>query len=159
MSHVRVFDKNDGEQLFEKALCTEYVQQNRVEQDQYINPIVNLKDEVVFFVQGYYQALNLTNYSIERIEIATLSDGDQALSTLAIDSNGNIYFGTERGDVVAIDPSGVILCQNLISIKLPTFVLPLLLKKNLQETILILLIYFSSLLFYFLTPLFDSTMV
>ncbi len=110
MSHVRVFDKNDGEQLFEKALCTEYVQQNRVEQDQYINPIVNLKDEVVFFVQGYYQALNLTNYSIERIEIATLSDGDQALSTLAIDSNGNIYFGTERGDVVAIDPSGVILC-------------------------------------------------
>ena len=73
MSHVRVFDKNDCEQLFEKALCTEYVQQNRVEQDQYINPIVNLKDEVVFFVQSYYQALNLT-------EIYTLTPKEVMLS-------------------------------------------------------------------------------
>lgn len=106
MSHINVYNANSGEQLFNTAVCSECEEQNRLEPDQYINPIINSLNEVVFFANGKYQRLDLSNYSMEEVTLTSLEGNDQVTSTPALDSNGNIYFGTEGADVVAIDSSG-----------------------------------------------------
>jgi len=106
MSYVLVFDANNGEELFRSEVCVGCAAANRFDPDRYINPVVNQNNEVVFFAQGSYQKLDLTDYTLSVTPLESLEELDHAETTPSIDSSGNLYFGTEYADVVSIDASG-----------------------------------------------------
>ncbi|WP_220496034.1 MULTISPECIES: PQQ-binding-like beta-propeller repeat protein [unclassified Pseudoalteromonas] len=95
---IRAFNAQTGESLFER-LC------NCVErQDRFVNGAVNHNGELVFYDEGRVLKLDLNSYELvgEFKDIDTF-EGDLVYSTPAIDSNNNIYFGSEAGVLYSFD--------------------------------------------------------
>ena len=92
------FDAETGQTLYQRVCgCAG-------RQDRYVNAAVNHNGELVFYDEGRVLKLDLTSYQLtgEFSENVTF-EGDLVLSTPAIDSNNNIYFGSEAGILYSFD--------------------------------------------------------
>ena len=95
---IYAFNAQTGETLYQR-LCN-----CAGRQDRFVNGAVNYQGELVFYDEGHILKLDLSSYQItgEFLDIATF-EGDLVLSTPAIDSNNNIYFGSEAGILYSFD--------------------------------------------------------
>jgi len=95
---IRAFNAQTGESLFERLCnCEE-------RQDRFVNGAVNYNGELVFYDEGRVLKLDLNSYELvgEFKDVETFA-GDLVYSTPAIDSNNNIYFGSEAGILYSFD--------------------------------------------------------
>ena len=95
---IYAFDAATGDVLYERLChCSE-------RQDRFMNGAVNHNGELVFFDEGKVLKLNLTDYTLlGEFKDAETFEYDLVLSTPAIDSNNNIYFGSEAGILYSFD--------------------------------------------------------
>jgi outer membrane protein assembly factor BamB len=95
---IFAFDAQTGDTLFQR-LCN-----CGGRQDRFVNGAINYKGELVFYDEGRLLKLDLSSYELtgQFADIVTF-EGDLVLSTPAIDSNNNIYFGSEAGILYSFD--------------------------------------------------------
>jgi outer membrane protein assembly factor BamB len=95
---IYAFNDQTGETLYQR-LCN-----CGGRQDRFVNGAVNYKGELVFYDEGRVLKLDLASYQLmgEFSDIVTF-EGDLVFSTPAIDSNNNIYFGSEAGILYSFD--------------------------------------------------------
>ncbi|GAA0294941.1 hypothetical protein GCM10009128_11960 [Psychrosphaera haliotis] len=95
---VLVFNADSGDKLFER-LCN-----CSGRQDRFVNGALNNNGELVYYDEGRLLKLNLTTYEVsgEFDDIATFQ-GDLVLSSPAVDSNSNVYLGSEAGILYAFN--------------------------------------------------------
>jgi outer membrane protein assembly factor BamB len=95
---IFAFDAQTGDTLFQR-LCN-----CGGRQDRFVNGAINYKGELVFYDEGRLLKLDLSSYKLtgQFADIVTF-EGDLVLSTPAIDSNNNIYFGSEAGILYSFD--------------------------------------------------------
>ena len=101
MKYIYVFDLTNGTELHK----SEQLQTN----DEYINPVV-LADDILFILRQTLYRFSMNDYSMSSVEISTSSTAG-TLATPAIDSNDNIYIGTDDGIVIAMNSSGDLLWE------------------------------------------------
>jgi outer membrane protein assembly factor BamB len=101
MKYFYVFDITTGTELYRsEQLQTE---------DEYINPVV-LADDIVFMLRQTLYTISMTDYAMSSVLISTSSTAG-ILATPAIDSNDNIYIGTDGGQFIAMNSSGNLLWE------------------------------------------------
>jgi len=95
---IYAFNAQTGDSLYQR-LCN-----CNGRQDRFVNGAINYQGELVFYDEGRVLKLDLTSYQLtgEFTDIVTFA-GDLVLSTPAIDSNNNIYFGSEAGILYSFD--------------------------------------------------------
>ncbi len=99
MEYLYVFDVDSGDELYKS---------NRLQtNDVYVNPVV-LDLEVMFILDGKLYFVAIDDYTTRTVDISAINTSN-VLSTPALDSNKNIYFGTETGEIIALDKDGDLL--------------------------------------------------
>jgi outer membrane protein assembly factor BamB len=105
MQHVYAFDASTGDELYKSI----ELQTN----DTYVNPIV-LDGEMLFILNGQIYFVSTGNYVTRTVDLSAITNAP-VLSTPALDSSKNLYFGTENGEVVAITNSGTLLWEKSLN--------------------------------------------
>jgi outer membrane protein assembly factor BamB len=95
---IYAFNAQTGETLYQR-ICN-----CGGRQDRFVNGAINYNGELVFYDEGRVLKLDLTSYQLigEFSDVVTF-EGDLVFSTPAIDSNNNIYFGSEAGILYSFD--------------------------------------------------------
>lgn len=95
---IIALDSETGNILFERLCnCPE-------RQDRFVNGAVNFNGELVFFDEGLVLKLDLMTYELKgSFKDIVAYEGDLVFSTPAIDTNNNIYFGSEAGVLYSYD--------------------------------------------------------
>ncbi len=96
MKHFYAFNLVDGTELYKSAQLQVH--------DSYVNPVV-LDNEVLFILNSQLYFYSTDNYAARTVDIGPITNST-VLATPAIDSNKNIYFGTEGGQIFAINKDG-----------------------------------------------------
>ncbi len=96
-----ILDPQTGDEIYKLDLCN-----GCASAEKFINPVINQSNDVVYVDGNALHRLNLTTYENTSVSIEPLVGGDSVLSTPAQDSLGNIYFGSESGQVISLDPFG-----------------------------------------------------
>jgi outer membrane protein assembly factor BamB len=97
-----VLDAQTGAETYKLEVCNGC---NGLSEN-FINPIINQFNEVVYIYGNALHTFNLTTYEKTSIVVEPLVGGDRVNSTPALDSIGNIYFGSESGQVISLDADG-----------------------------------------------------